>query len=177
MALLGEPRLHFKIDPSPRFPGYPAPSGRLIAYFGEERVGFLDFVRLPRDPITEIHLEYLQVNPAFRGRRIGEAILRSFRQWLRRKGYPTRYASSDVISQRSFRALAAAYGPPLWVDDGIRVLTPEEALQRLPVAVETTPEGSVEAHGGVRTTHWIGAGRVPKDDPVRQRYLAEIKNR
>lgn len=165
------PRLRFDVEP--RFEGYPQPSGRIIAYLGSEKVGFLDFWRT-FDERASVQLEYLQVNPAFRGQRLGEAILRGFRKWLNQNFRWITHGHSEVISQRSLRTLNAAFGPALWLDNNIRALTFEEALEFLPVAVETDAHGGVAAEDTIRAVHWMKPRRPPNDEPLRQRYLAEL---
>jgi GNAT superfamily N-acetyltransferase len=150
-------------DPGAEDSYYLEPKGRFMAYDGETNVGFINFLRYPRD--LSLHLDYLMVRPEYRGRGVGEVILRKFREWLHRNYAWVKYAASEVTSQKSLHLMNKVFGPPLYMSNGIRLVTLDEAMRALPASMETNEHGGLDAEGHIDVVHWIGVGRAPKDHP------------
>lgn len=150
-------------DPGAEDSYYLEPKGRFMAYDGETNVGFINFLRYPRD--LSLHLDYLMVRPEYRGRGVGEVILRKFREWLHRNASYVKYAASEVTSQKSLHLMNKVFGPPLYMSNGVRLVTLDEAMRALPASMETNEHGGLDAEGHIDVVHWIGVGRAPKDHP------------
>ena len=138
-------------------------TGRFMAYDGQTNAGFINFLRYPRD--LSLHLDYLMVRPEYRGRGVGEVILRKFREWLHRNYAWVKYAASEVTSQKSLHLMNKVFGPPLYMSNGVRLVTLDEAMRALPASMETNEHGGLDAEGHIDVVHWIGVGRAPKDHP------------
>jgi hypothetical protein len=116
---------------------------KLSAFRGSELVGYLTWYPESRDP-KQIHLEMVRVVPGQRRAGVAAAMLRRLAKTMSRQR--RRYVGCDVVWTGALALVDAVFGRErrLWLDNGIRELTDEEARRWLPDASPETPDGRIE---------------------------------